>query len=157
MISSFFLPKDSLYQKFCGSTSEDRCRAALSELKSAASKLQCEPSSLSYLQGVASARFGFAVTARILGDLLDVEENLRLEQLERSTPSSVLFSRQFDVRDTDLLETVKTVCDDASDQQLALYLMKQLVLLRGQDILENLRDICHLDLAWLGERLQQNV
>ena len=146
-----------MYLKWAGSTSEDRCQAAVSELRSASSKLQGELSSLSYLQGVASAKFGFVVTANLLGDLLDVEEKRRLGLIERSVTSSHLVSRQFDfVTDTKLLDTVKAICCDLPEPQLALYLVKQLILLRGQDVLGKLRDICHLDLVWLTDRLQQD-
>ena len=129
----------------------------MSELRSAAIKLQCELSSLSYLQGVASARFGFTVTANVLGDLLDVDEKRRLGLIERSVISSHLVSRQFDfVTVTELLDTVKAICCGLPEPQLALYLVKQLMLLRGQDVLGKLRDICHLDLVWLTDRLQQD-
>ena len=146
-----------MHHKLAGSKSEDRCQAAVTELKSAARKLQGEPSSLKYLQGVASARFGFTVTANVLGDLLDVDEKRRLGLIERCVTSSHLVSRQFDfVTVTELLDTVKAICCGLPDPQLALYLVKQLMLLRGQDVLGKLRDICHLDLVWLTDRLQQD-
>ena len=146
-----------MHHKLAGSKSEDRCQAAVTELKSAARNLQGEPSSLKYLQGVASARFGFTVTANVLGDLLDDDEKHRLGLIERSVTSSHLVSRQFEFRAvTDLLETVQAVCRDLPDPQLSLYLVKQLMLLKGQDVLGKLRDICHLDLVWLTDRLQQD-
>ena len=146
-----------MHHKLAGSKYEDRCQAAVTELKSAARKLQCEPSSLKYLQGVASARFGFTVTANVLRDLLDDDEKHRLGLIERSVTSSHLVSRQFEFRAvTDLLETVQAVCRDLPEPQLSLYLVKQLILLRGQDVLGKLRDICHLDLVWLTDRLQQD-
>ena len=146
-----------MHQRSCRSSVEERISAAVDELKDSTEKLRAEKYTVRYLQGVAGARFGLAVTSEALGDLIidDVASSTSRERREFSLrlvpPNAIPPSiRQ-------LFSAVEVIYRGIEEQQLGLFLVKQLVRSKGLDVVEKLQEKYSLETRWLKEILPQDT
>ena len=151
------LYQDSFHQRSCRSSFEELVSAAVDELKNSTEKLRAEKYTVRHLQGVAGARFGLAVTAQALGNLI-IDDETASGSLERGdaslhfVPSSVISPSI-----AQLLSAAKIINRDIDEPQLGFFLVKQLVRSKGLDIIDKLQEKYGVEVQWLTELLQQEA
>ena len=151
------LYQDSLHRRSCRCSVEELVSSAVDELKNSAEKLCADKYTVRHLQGVAGARFGLAVTAQALVNLIVDDEAAsvspeRGDASLRFAPPSVItpsISR--------LLSAAKVINRDIDEPQLGLFLVKQLVRSKGLDVIDKLQENYGLEVQWLTELLQQEA
>eukprot|EP00118_Oscarella_pearsei_P024112 m.298997 g.298997 ORF g.298997 m.298997 type:complete len:1015 (+) comp40786_c0_seq14:4240-7284(+) len=111
-----------------------RISAGLRRLQFAVDNLKENQHSPTYFRAVAAARSGLCLATEMIVELLD-QHRLRPE----SAPA---------------LKLCQQLCTD-SDQQVFLFLLKQLVKRRGTDVLYQLQNVC--ELSWLDELVRQHA
>ena len=148
------LCQDSFHQRSCRSSFEERLSAAVHELKNSTEKLRAEKYTVRHLQGVAGARFGLAVTAQTLGNLI-IDDETASGSLERG--DAFFRSNVISPSIAQLLSAAKVINRDIDEPQLGLFLVKQLVRSKGLDIIDKLQESYGLEVQWLTELLQQEA
>lgn len=130
---------------------QDRANVALSELSTALTGLQGSSTKVDSLQAIARVRFGLAVTADIVVDMLSAggEATSKMQERRHSLAS---LSYPYSPSAAKLLLAAREMCNAIGDPQLQLFLCKLLVRNHGMDVMQRIRD--HPDLRWISA-LQQ--
>ena len=136
---------------------EEQAAAAIDQLKNSTEKLQAQMFTVDHLQGVASARFGLAVTAQALGDLVVDCETSATSQERLDASSRSVFSNVSPSSIRELLATAEDIDRDVQEPQLGLFVVKQLVRSKGLDIINKLQEKYGLESQWLTEMLNHDT
>jgi hypothetical protein len=127
--------EDALHQRARRSSTQNILDMAEMELSAALKTLQKSSGIVQRLQGIASARFGLSITADAIGDTLTNRGQMSPEdQISHRwslKPNSHSFQK--------LLFKAEQVCSGVGDQQLLLFLVRQLVRCHGMDVMQSMQ------------------